>query len=404
MGARNRTWTASSVATALGLLALPAGAEEAEVDPSSQVRLDVQIVERGPLRPWHLRVTNVSDEAVDVVVDPRLLTFEVTVPEKKGTTTCRLPSNMVPSTPPAEAVRLLEPGQEVRQRFDPRFYCFSEGPQTTLVPGAELLPTYGWPTQTKTRWVRGRKVEEALPPAPPWLAEPAEEESDLEPVQNVPVAPLTLGPDYALWGPNDDPDSKETFTLSISKGVDAVSERGVVVNVVLRNVSGEKQQVFYRRDLLAFEVLGPKGHVVCPGGERTFSPTPASFSTMGPGSSRSLASRLIELCPRGTFSQPGFYLVSARFDATVGGGEYGLEAFTGTVHTTRPATIRVRTGESPFLLRRPPPRSVGTPPAGKGPPPPAGNEAPTPPAGRPPRGAQPPPPGAPAVPPSDRLG
>ena len=58
-----------------------------------------------------------------------------------------------------------------------------------------------------------------------------------------------------------------------------------------------------------------------------------------------ITSRLVELCPKGTFSRPGFYLVHARFDAMHNGEAYDLDAYVGRVATHSPANVRIRTGE-----------------------------------------------------------
>ena len=211
---RARLFAARALATAVATVAAlgpAAGAEDVPSESASgqedgerDVRLDVQVTERGPFRPWRLKVTNVSDEPVSVAADPRLLSFDVTVPGEKEPQHCKLPSSMMPSSVTDKAVRILEPGRFVLRRVDPRFFCFSEGEQDVLVPGAEVTPTFGWPTKTKTKWRRGRRIEEPLPPAPPWVAEPVLEDTELSPLKNVKGTPVTLGPDYAVRKYSDD--------------------------------------------------------------------------------------------------------------------------------------------------------------------------------------------------------
>jgi hypothetical protein len=74
-----------------------------------------------------------------------------------------------------------------------------------------------------------------------------------------------------------------------------------------------------------------------------------------------ITSRLVELCPEGTFGQPGFYLVHARFDAKHSGEQFGIDGYVGRVATSRPANLRIHRGElterqkqpmRPLLIRR----------------------------------------------------
>jgi hypothetical protein len=334
--------------------------EAAERTP---LRLDVLVSERGPQHPWHLRVENVSDEPLRVVADPRLMRFVVEVPGAKNPVECELPDAMIPAGPVDEAIVLLEPGRQVVRRFDPRFFCFTTGEQKTLVPGAVVTPTFGWATPTKTVWKKGKRVEEPLAEGPPWVAEPVREGSLLAPIKNAPAGPVTLGPDYAAWVDPEDEDSKEPFAVGITGGVDAHDERAIIINLELRNRSKQKQRIFFRRELVTYEVLGPEGLMECRPEPDARNPTPAAFSTLGAGASSRFASRLVELCPRGTFGRPGLYLVNARLEAEVSGEEYNMQTFTGVVRTPRPVSVRVRTGEDPFLIgppkkKKPPPEKA----------------------------------------------
>jgi len=77
----------------------------------------------------------------------------------------------------------------------------------------------------------------------------------------------------------------------------------------------------------------------------TRAPDRLAFLRLAPGQSMTITSRLVELCPKGTFSRPGFYLVHARFDADHSGEDFGLDAYVGRVASEKPANVRVRSGE-----------------------------------------------------------
>src|SRR5690606_4863414 len=103
--------------------------------------------------------------------------------------------------------------------------------------------------------------------------------------------------------------------------------------------------VYFRRELLSFEVMGPGGLVSCDPQPDTRAPDRQAFLRLSPGRSMTITSRLVELCPKGTFSRPGFYLVHARFDADDSGEELCLDAYVGRVASETPANVRIRTGE-----------------------------------------------------------
>src|SRR5262245_53379547 len=111
----------------LGLLLAQKGAAAVTPTPEEAALLEglvLHVRESGPLRPWVIAIENATDERVNIVKDPRLLAFKVKVPGKKKEVSCRLPEAMLPSSAERERLRQLDPGQELRFRIDPRFYCF----------------------------------------------------------------------------------------------------------------------------------------------------------------------------------------------------------------------------------------------------------------------------------------
>ncbi|HEV8246380.1 MAG TPA: hypothetical protein VGP93_11455, partial [Polyangiaceae bacterium] len=124
------------------------------------------------------------------------------------------------------------------------------------------------------------------------------------------------------------------------------------VTVQVRNRSKDKLSVFFRRELLSFEVSGPDGRVSCDPQPDSRAPDRQAFRALTPGASITSTSRLIELCPDDAFARPGLYLAYARFDANSSGENLGLDAITGKFVSEKPAVIRIRTGELPFLGRR----------------------------------------------------
>ncbi len=212
------------------------------------------------------------------------------------------------------------------------------------MPSAQVTPHYGWPSKTKTLWKKGHRVEEKLPDAPPFIAEPLDSQA-LAPVKSVGGNPVVLDARYAVWSSDTteaEKDEGDEPTLEMARGSDAKSELQVMATVRVRNPGRSKLVVFVRRELITFEVMTPRGSVSCVAEPDKRNPDRRAFVTLNPHGSITLPSRLVELCPRGTFTVAGLYLVQARFDASADGSDLGLSAFTGSLHTSRPVPVRVR--------------------------------------------------------------
>jgi hypothetical protein len=100
-------------------------------------------------------------------------------------------------------------------------------------------------------------------------------------------------------------------------------------------------RLFVRRELLTFEVIGPKGGTTCRMHPAQRAPDSSAFTSLGTGGSTTLVTRLAEVCPLDTWTEPGAYSVSARFDSNQSGAEHGMDAFIGTGVTTAPAKLVV---------------------------------------------------------------
>jgi hypothetical protein len=348
--------------------------------------LQLEVTETGPDQPWTLHLHNGGATKVGVMADPGLLWFEVVLPSSSTTVTCRLPEPLWPKAMRRRAELQLAPGERFSRRFDPRFFCFAELVQTALVPGARVIPHFGWPHETRSMTVGGKRVEQPLSPRPPFMAwvvneppaPPPEEDEDAElaseeeggempapPSWRVPSEGLKsiagtaieLSPAYAKWSAKSPP-LTDGLNVALLAGSDAEDERGAIVTVSLGNAGSMPQTVVVRRELISFEVLGPDGAFECPTGEMG-SPDIASFTTLGERKVEQLVVRLIEMCPRGSFSRPGLYEVQATWHGKFSGQALNVEAFVGTLTTPRPALVRVRSGERASFLRAAPMVATG---------------------------------------------
>ncbi len=349
--------------------------------------LILHVAERGPGKPWIIAVSNDGNAPTVLVADTRLLWLDVTVPGAKKSTQCRLPVDLLPKDAEPRLNITLVPGESVAQLIDPRLYCFAAGEQKQLVPGARVVPHLGWPElPNKTAWAHGKKSSAPVPQPPPFVAHQADLDVEmavdarntaLKVAKSVRLAkgvvrpsnaalgvPLPSGVDKQLQGPElslrdtyaewsssktKDNASESPLELKLVQGSDARTEHNATVKITLRNQSRRRQVVYFRREFVTFEVVGPAGVVVCDPTPDVRAPDRKAFVTLAPGATQSFSSRLAELCPRDAFDMPGLYLVNGTYDATEDGSKWNLAAFTGRVASAGPANVRIRIGELSIL-------------------------------------------------------
>jgi hypothetical protein len=353
--------------------AIDVSAEE-PADGRTRLGLRLAVVARGPAEPWLLAVINRGTEPVRVLFDLRLLSLEVSPPPsqepEKGrakpakAVVCKLPANARPDVPRSELEAKLAPGEGLVDSFDPRLFCFSSTRKSPLVGGARVVAHLGFPEKTKAMWKKGKRETVVVEQSPPFVArrataipdlteirsEPARDpgpgapRSDTEAVKQLIAPTIEVAPDVA---PTVVP-PPEPFELLVVEGSDAKTGRGVTVAVSIVNRSSQPRYLYFRRELLSFEVSGPQGLVNCEPGPDVRAPDRQSYTRVKPGGRVSATSRLIELCPFGTFDDPGLYLIGARFESTRAGAEFELDAFTGQLASRTPVTVRVQEGPKPM--------------------------------------------------------
>ncbi len=354
--------------------------------------LVLHVAERGPDKPWIIAVTNTGTAPAVLVADTRLLWLEVTVPGSKKVATCRLPVDLLPKDVEPRLNVNLAPGESVAQLIDPRLYCFASGEQKQLVPGARVITHLGWPElPEKTAWLRGKATKTPVPQPPPFVARSADVDVDAalqarttalkvakavrrpkgaaKPSNEALGVPLPAGVDkqlrgpelvlqdtYAEWtskrqAPNATSPEEAPLELRVIQGSDAKTEHNATVQVTLRNRSRKKALVFFRREFITYDVVGPLGALACNPAPDTRAPDREAFVSLAPGASKSYSVRLAEMCPRDTFDMPGLYLVNATYDANESGSQWNLAAFTGRVQSEKPANVRIRVGELSILQK-----------------------------------------------------
>lgn len=161
---------------------------------------------------------------------------------------------------------------------------------------------------------------------------------------------LELPTSYSVWASTNRQQPARDIELVMLAGSDAEDERSAAITFGVLNTLDRQQHIFVRRELLSYEVQGPDGFFECPGSD-VGSPEFASFSTLPPHGAERAVVRLIEVCPRRSFARPGLYEVHARLNARWSGQELGLDAFVGELEVSRPAFVRVRSGDRSSFAR-----------------------------------------------------
>lgn len=344
-------------------------AKTAEPGPDEAFGVRFEVIEVGPKNFWALAVVNRGTRPVRVLVDARTLSLDLEHPQdpkkkwlKPKRVTCRLPDALIPSEADPAYVVELAPGEGVVESFDPRFYCVPSKDGQALAPGIKVSARLGFePKKPKVVWRKGKRVEEPVPQSPPFVLELAEAPEE-DPKREVETQDTGIEGDRAVkelrattfelnsqYGAQpSESESESPLELRMSRGSDAGDETTATVTVALKNRGKKALRVFFRRELLTFEVMGPNGLFTCDPQPDQRAPDRQAFSSLAPGGQLTATSRLIELCPQDAFATPGLYLIHGRFTSRQDGSEFGYDAFTGTVESQEPAVVRIRKGDRPY--------------------------------------------------------
>lgn len=337
--------------------------------PENHLGLVMAVSERTSDLSWILAIENRSSAPVKLAALPTLLRAKITPPSATP------PESDAPSTVPGAEVKPLEakvcegkpvpasiteddtvelgPGQMLIHAFDPRDLC--EG-DNALKEGASVELSYGFPVQTKKLWRGGKLTTVEVEQTAPFVAErlPHGEETFV-PLKFLTAEPIRLDQTYPLEAISalpvdedssaDGDDDRRTppppLELRIFPlGTTSEPEQGVVT-VELRNTSGKSMDIFIRRELFTYEISGPLGEATCHMYPAERAPDASAFTTLAPGETRSLSTRLAEACPEGTWDEPGTYSVSASFETTADGAEHEIDAFMGSASTKSAARLVV---------------------------------------------------------------
>jgi hypothetical protein len=197
------------------------------------------------------------------------------------------------------------------------------------------------------------------PPAPPFVAEPAVVNPTVSAVKELMSDPFVLPAAVPVSGaaaddarPSDDPNGPR-IELKAPARVDTANELTVGMTLTVKNTGGRPTLLHVRRDNLMFDVDGPSGSAHCgQPAERRRVPKDA-FTSLAPGSSRTMDVWVGEMCADVVFDRPGLYRVWPSLAFPSSNTPSTIKVWAEAVSTKQPVLVRVREGRLPFYTSPP---------------------------------------------------
>jgi len=281
-----------------GLAAPAAGQVHAELRPDSVGA------------PYRYVLELVTDgDAVDVVLDRRLLSLRVEVEGRRRPLTCRHPA--APRRVSTErVVHLDSSSSRVAEWLDLRMYCAGAA-LDALRAGGNVEARYGFSRGSRQRWV-------------------------VKAAEGRPVARLDL-PEFALTPVTPVEPAEAPVRLVLASST-ATVDRAPTFRLSLRS-DGPTRIVYARDDLYGFHVKGPLGEVDCGPDRVEISPIVDFYQRLRGRRGSSARVDSAQACPE-AFSVAGVYEVTPTIDLIYGGERYDLDAVTGHFEGV-PALLRV---------------------------------------------------------------
>jgi hypothetical protein len=355
------------------------------------------LIAPSPTGPWTLRIDNVSENAIRIPADARLLRLEISPAAgsdgKAGKkVSCEAPSGLRPKSFPEERALVLQPGESYVETFDPHLFCFGKKSEA-LEGGALVRPRFGW--DPPASWDRrpakapfavanldlpadGRSQRELAGPA---IVLSHGDDTRKSYAGEEPAHPHKKGRRHKPGHKGKRPPTKHAdltapgeprdyntprLEVDTQKFEDASGASDISVVVHAKNDGRREMLAALRSRMLSFEVTGPilldaprrDRQIECPAPAPRNATPREMFKSYRPDESVSFNVLVAELCPKNTFLRPGLYRVRPTLHATQSGAELGLKAHTETSRSLHETLVRVHTGRLPYHLQ--PPRAVPT--------------------------------------------
>jgi hypothetical protein len=290
---------------------------------------------------WRWSIRNVSDRAVDVAADRRLVWLEVPPPaplpgarRRRAPRPVRCVHDDRPASPERAVRTRLAPGQRYSELVDLRDTCRLRVP-AGVVEGAAVVAHYGFAPLTSPRVSLGR-----------WRARTLVFDEMPYPVNDL-TATVTL-PAMAA-PPSPAVAASEPELRVVARDAQSAQGAGLVTSVTLRNEGRRPLWTLLRTTMFGFELQTPSGRAVrCDLLTRESNPFREFFVRLGAGGRRSQRLVVADFCPAGAFDEAGLYQARAQFTSRADGEPWLMgTAFTGVARSA-PFVLRIARGRTRY--------------------------------------------------------
>ena len=345
--------------------------------------------------PWILIIQNRGAHVIELAALPQLLSFELTpdAPQKEngdeldtsGASSEAAPQGYLCSMKKPKKIKdsqqlAIEPEGLLVYSFDPRAYC-EDAEQ--LADGIMVHAYFGYRPKTKKIWRRGKRVEVKVTPRAPFAARvklgqkvTKDSQAPAEDLLGWELPSFRLGETYPLEAlsalaaesPSNAALQTNNGTGSIQAGSTTDKEKSATTSTAsqeqsvlqltlsdisrtynpgrktitarLRNISSTNVRVLVKREAFTYQFDSPTSHLTC-GLKKDETPAEQSrYTTLKPGQSRRITTRLSEACPAGPW-KPGKYKISGSYSLSVSPKPENEQYFVGTVSSASQGQLEV---------------------------------------------------------------
>lgn len=310
--------------------------------PAPEVQLRV---EPRTGKPWKVEVVNNGSTPLRITADIRLVRLQIDPPAsatppptKKGqkpkpppSVDCVLPSVMRN----ADRTLLIPAGGKWSDELDPRLHCLDRVDK--LVEGATVTARLGWAAPKKG------------PIGPPFAVIPSASVPTVASAKEIAAAPMTLDSAMFPAPPPATPTASEPIVAEGGAGRSFSFGKDVETTIVVRNVDKASHTIYPRPQAVDARVFNPKGQMfICNGPPIQPSPIIDFVTKLAPKGTWSATVPLKNLCPPGTFDQPGLYQITPILHLPSLAALKVKDEVNGDIVAGKPQLVRVETGDKPF--------------------------------------------------------
>jgi len=313
--------------------------------PGVTLSLDTKAPDHG----WTVKLVNGGTEAIRIVADPRLLSFDVS--SAGHDLHCTLPADMTPTTD-TERTLVVPPNRSWSAEIDPAMYCFTSAQTAALAPGATVTANFGFAAIQSGAY------------RPPYAVTPVvANDAGAQPARRISAPVVTLAAPQQLdagapalpldasitTNPVNGYPVKLKVTLPERLDVSRAFEQTVTVSIT--NEGDRPVRSLITPPTIGFAVELPSGRLVRCGADAAVTAFPELVSTLAPRGRTAQSIDIGALC--GVYMRrAGLYRVRGRLDTHLVAAPPGGSTFWSGESLGPPMLMRVRNGDDPMPAPR----------------------------------------------------